>query len=40
LSGGDRLYEAWPRPDKIAEWRQKLAAFDEAEAKRIVPAQP
>jgi len=23
-----RLYEAWPKPDQLAEWRQKLAAFD------------
>ena len=35
-----RLYEAWPRPDKLAGWKQKLAAFDDAEAKKNKPAQP
>jgi non-specific serine/threonine protein kinase/serine/threonine-protein kinase len=34
-----RLYGAWPKPDKQAEWKQKLAAFDEAEAKKNKPVQ-
>ena len=35
-----RLYEAWPKPDQLAAWKQKLADFDEAEAKKNKPAQP
>ena len=35
-----RLYEAWPKPDQLAAWKQKLAAFDEAEAKKNKPVQP
>ncbi len=27
-----RLYAAWDKPDKASEWRQKLAAFEEADA--------
>jgi hypothetical protein len=26
-----RLYEAWDKPEQLAEWRQKLAAFEKAE---------
>jgi eukaryotic-like serine/threonine-protein kinase len=33
-----RLYEAWPRPDQLAEWKQKLDAFDEAQKNK--PRQP
>lgn len=25
-----RLYEAWDKPEQLAEWRKKLAAFDKA----------
>jgi len=25
-----RLYEAWPKPDKLAGWKQKLEAFEKA----------
>src|SRR5262249_42781448 len=35
-----RLYEAWPKSDKFAEWKQKLAALDEPEAKKSKPRQP
>jgi hypothetical protein len=35
-----RLYEAWPKPDKLAEWKQKLAGFEEAEAKKNKSAGP
>jgi hypothetical protein len=35
-----RLYEPWPKPDNLAEWKQKLAAFDEAEARKNQPAKP
>jgi len=35
-----RLYEAWPKPDQLAQWKQKLAAFDEAEAKKNKSVQP
>jgi serine/threonine protein kinase/tetratricopeptide (TPR) repeat protein len=29
-----RLYEAWGKTDKVAEWQQKLADFDKAEATK------
>jgi hypothetical protein len=35
-----RLYEAWQKPDLLAECKQKLAAFDEAEANKNQPARP
>jgi hypothetical protein len=35
-----RLYEAWPKPDKLAEWKQKLSAFDEAEDRKNNAAPP
>ena len=25
-----RLYEAWPQPEKLAEWKQKLLALEKA----------
>ena len=28
-----RLYEAWPKLEKRAEWKQKLEAFDQALAR-------
>jgi hypothetical protein len=34
-----RLYEAWPKPDKLAAWKQKLATLDEAEARKNNPAR-
>jgi hypothetical protein len=35
-----RLYEAWGKPDKLAEWKQKLATLGEAEAKKKRPGRP
>jgi eukaryotic-like serine/threonine-protein kinase len=32
-----RLYEAWPKPEKAAEWKQKLAAFDLAHSLKKKP---
>jgi hypothetical protein len=29
-----RLYEGWQKPDKLAEWQQKLKAFDQDLAKK------
>jgi len=34
LEGLVQLYEATHRPDQAAEWKQKLAEFDEAEAEK------
>jgi hypothetical protein len=34
-----RLYEAWPRPDKLTEWKEKLAAFDKAEEQKNTSGQ-
>jgi tetratricopeptide (TPR) repeat protein len=33
-----RLYEAWGKPAAAAEWRKKLAAFEEARRAKKIPA--
>jgi len=33
-----RLYEAWGKPDKLAEWKQKLADFDKAAIEKQAAA--
>jgi serine/threonine protein kinase/tetratricopeptide (TPR) repeat protein len=35
-----RLYEAWNKPDKTAEWRKKLAAFDKTEEEQAANPVP
>jgi hypothetical protein len=40
LTGLVRLYKAWSKPDKAAEWQQKLADFEKEQSEAAAGDDP